>query len=83
MYYFTYILHNKNGDDMNIDIRKSVIDKIKQDDENSIIRTINESITSGDELVLPGLGVMLELFWNELNDEVKYNIAGIIKKSIN
>ena len=83
MYHFTIILHNNNGDKMNIDIRKSVIDKIKEDDENSLIKTINESVTTNNELVLPGLGVMLELFWNDLNEEVKYNIARIIKGNIN
>ena len=68
---------------MNIDIRKSIIDKIKEDDESTLIKTIDDSITSGDELILPGLGVMLELFWNKLNKDEKSNIANIIKNSIN
>ena len=56
---------------MNIDIRANVIEKIKNDDEQTIINTINESVITNDELVLPGLGVMLELFWNDLNDSKK------------
>lgn len=68
---------------MNIDIRANVIEKIKNDDEQTIINTINESGITNDELVLPGLGVMLELFWNDLNDSEKMNIANIIKKNIN
>ena len=68
---------------MTIDIRKNVISKIKGDNENDIIETINESVVTGDELVLPGLGVMLELFWNDLNDSEKINIANIIKNNIN
>lgn len=68
---------------MNIDIRANVIEKIKNDDEQTIINTINESVITNDELVLPGLGVMLELFWNDLNDSEKINIANIIKKNIN
>lgn len=67
---------------MNIDIRKNVIEKIKDDDEKTIINTINESVVTGDELVLPGLGVMIELFWNDLNDDEKTKIVGIIKKKI-
>ena len=67
---------------MNIDIRANVIEKIKNDDEQTIINTINESVITNDELVLPGLGVMLELFWNDLNDSEKMNIAKIIKKNI-
>lgn len=67
---------------MDIDIRKNVIEKIKNDDENAIISTINEAVITGDELVLPGLGVMVELFWNNLNDNEKMNIANIIKRNI-
>ena len=67
---------------MNIDIRKNVIDKIKNDDEKTIIETLNESVVTGNELVLPGLGVMLEIFWNQLNDETKQKIAKIIKNKV-
>lgn len=67
---------------MDLDIRKNVISKIKDDDEKAIIATINESVITNDELVLPGLGVMIELFWNDLNDNEKMNIANIIKNNI-
>ena len=67
---------------MDLDIRKSIIEKIKNDDEKAIIDTINESVVTSDELVLPGLGVMLELFWNKLNYKEKMKIANIIKNSI-
>ena len=67
---------------MNIDIIKSVIEKIKNDDVDSLISTINESVSSNNELVLPGLGVMLELFWDGLNGQEKMSIASIIKNKI-
>ena len=64
---------------MNLDIRKNIIEKIKDDNEEQIVSTINESVITNDELVLPGLGVLLELFWNKLSDSEKTNIANIIK----
>lgn len=67
---------------MDIDIRKNVIEKIKNDDEQTIVKTINESVITNDELVLPGLGVLLEVFWNDLTDSEKTNIAKIIKTNI-
>lgn len=67
---------------MNLDIRKNIIEKIKNDNEEQIVSTINESVITNDELVLPGLGVLLELFWNKLSDSEKTNIANIIKNSI-
>ena len=68
---------------MSLDIRENIINKIKNDNENDIIDTINESVITNDELVLPGLGVLLELFWNKLNNKEKMNIASIITHSIN
>lgn len=67
---------------MNLDIRKNIIEKIKDDNEEQIVSTINESVITNDELVLPGLGVLLELFWNKLSDSEKTNIANIIKNNI-
>lgn len=67
---------------MELDIRKSIINKIKDDNEEEIISTINESVITNNELVLPGLGVLLELFWNELSESEKMRIANIIKNNI-
>ncbi len=67
---------------MNLDIRKNVIDKIKNDDDETIINTINETIEEENELALPGLGVMLELFWKNLNHKEKQSIAKIIKNNL-
>lgn len=76
------MLHNISGDIMDLSIRKNVIENIKSDNYEDIITTINESVTTGDEIVLPGLGVILELFWNDLKLEDKEYIAKIIKKNI-
>ena len=67
---------------MNLDIRKNVIAKIKEDDVESIINTLNESVNTNEELVLPGLGVILELFWNDLTNDEKENIGQLIKKNL-
>lgn len=67
---------------MDLSIRKNVIENIKSDNYEDIITTINESVNTGDEIVLPGLGVILELFWNSLKLEDKEYIAKIIKKNI-
>ena len=67
---------------MNLDIKRNIIDKIRDDNEKSIISTIEESISTNNELVLPGLGVILELFWKDLKKEEKENIASIIINNI-
>ncbi len=67
---------------MDLSIRKNIIENIKSDNYEDIITTINESVTNADEIVLPGLGVILELFWSDLKLEEKEYIAKIIKKNI-
>lgn len=67
---------------MNIDIRENVINKIKEDSKEDIINMINESVETKEELVLPGLGVIIELFWNELNNEEKEHIGKLIKTNL-
>ena len=81
MYIFFISIHNINGDYMDLDIRKHVINNLKEDKE-SILDTIEESLTLKDEMVLPGLGVILELFWNELSKEEKDKIVNIINDKI-
>ena len=67
---------------MDLSIRKNIIENIKSDNYEDIITTINESVTNADEIVLPGLGVILELFWSDLKLEDKEYIAKRIKKNI-
>ncbi len=67
---------------MNIDIRQNVIGKLKGDSEEELLNTLNESVSSKDELVLPGLGVMFELFWNDINESLKKEIVSVIKSNI-
>lgn len=68
---------------LEIDIRKNIINNLKNEDVNGIISIIDESIISKDELVLPGLGVILELIWNDLNNNDKEKLANIVIKKVN
>lgn len=68
---------------MNLDIRENIINKIKNDNEDEIVSMINESVLTSDEIILPGLGVMLELFWNDLSNTEKIKIAKSIKNNLN
>ncbi len=68
---------------MDLDIRTHVINNIKNDDKQSIIKMLDLGVQDNDELALPGLGVILELFWLKLSIEEKEKIANIIIKQIN
>ncbi len=68
---------------MDLDIRKNVISNFKGNTANEIIETIDTATTSKDELVLPGLGVLLELVWQNLNNAERTNFANILIEKIN
>ena len=66
----------------NIDVRKYIINNFKEDTEEEIKSSIEESITSKDDDTLIGLGVLFELAWNNSTDKEKKEILSNIKKGM-
>jgi len=54
---------------LNIDIRQSIKDNFKDASIDEIKASISSSITEGDEVTLPGIGVFFEVLWNSCNDD--------------
>lgn len=48
---------------MNFDIRGAVIHNIKSMDNSELTGLIQDSISQGEEKLLPGLGVLFEVIW--------------------
>ena len=67
---------------MDISIREHIINNFIGDDYNALKQAIDESVTSQDEVVLPGLGVFLELIWENADMELKDQLIEIIKKIV-
>lgn len=67
---------------MNIDIRNYIISNFKDDDKEMLKSSILDSIKDKDEEVLPGLGVLFELLWNNSDDDLKDEILEILINSI-
>lgn len=68
---------------MNLSIRDYIISNFKNDDLDELEKAIDESIASGDEETLPGMGVFLELAWQGADDKLKQEMLSIIKEKIN
>lgn len=67
---------------MNLSIREHIINNFKGDDYDTLRRAIDESVTSQDEVTLPGLGVFLEIIWENADQELKNQLIDIIKKRV-
>ena len=66
----------------NIDVRKYIISNFKEDTQEQIKTSIEESISSHDDDTLIGLGVLFELAWNNSTEEEKEKILCNIKKGM-
>jgi len=66
----------------NIDVRKYIVNNFKDSSIEEIKSSIIDSITSGEDDPLIGLGVMFELLWNNSNDDEKSTILSNIKKGM-
>lgn len=66
----------------NIDVRKYIIANFKNDSEEEIKKSIEESISSHEEDPLIGLGVLFELQWLNSSITEKETILKNIKKGM-
>lgn len=66
----------------NIDIRKYIKNNFKDASARDIEDSINSSIKSGDEVVLPGLGVFFEVLWNNCSEDKKEYILSTIMNNV-
>ncbi|HIU39688.1 MAG TPA: small acid-soluble spore protein SspI [Candidatus Aphodocola excrementigallinarum] len=67
----------------NISIRKYITDSFKGDNESEIKQAIDDTIKEGLEEALPGLGVFMEIIWNNASDELKKELLEILKAHLN
>lgn len=67
---------------MEMSIREHIINNFKGDDFNTLHQAIDESVSSQDEVTLPGLGVFLSIIWENADQELKNELIEIIKKRV-
>ena len=67
---------------MNVDIRKSIINNFKGSNTKEISESIYASISTNDEIMLPGLGVFFDLLWKNSTENEKTKILNKLEKSI-
>lgn len=58
-----------------MNIRKAVTDNLKGASFDEIFKTIEDSTTTSEEKVLPGLGVLFEVLWKSSDPSFKETIT--------
>lgn len=67
---------------MSLNLRQAVISNMNESDEENIRATIVDAIQSGEEKMLPGLGVLFELMWQRMDDQQQNDVLDSIKKGL-
>ena len=67
---------------MDTNIRQHIISNFSGDDFDTLRRAIDESVEAQDEVTLPGLGVFLEIIWENASQELKNEMIDIIRKRV-
>jgi len=49
---------------MDFNLREAILANVKGSSEEQLEHTITDAIQSGEEKMLPGLGVLFEVLWN-------------------
>lgn len=67
---------------MNIDIRQAILTNVSGHNPEQIEQTIMDALQRGDEVILPGLGVLFEVFWNGASEEEKDRVLQTISNEV-
>jgi len=63
-------------------LRGAILQNISGSSEDDVEATIVDALQSGEEKMLPGLGVLMEIFWKEANDSEKLQMTQRISRGL-
>lgn len=67
---------------MNLNLRNAIIANIATNDQSQLEATIVDAIQSGEEKMLPGLGVLFELIWNQSDEQEKQEMIEALEQGV-
>jgi small acid-soluble spore protein I (minor) len=67
---------------VNFNIRGAVIHNIHQMNNNELTELIEDSISQGEEKLLPGLGVLFEVIWKHSNPDERQAMVATLHEQV-
>lgn len=67
---------------MDLNLRKAILANISNNDQSQLEATIVDAIQTGEEKMLPGLGVLFELIWQQSNLEEKQEMLEALESGV-
>ncbi|WP_243297399.1 small acid-soluble spore protein SspI [Bacillus litorisediminis] len=67
---------------MNLNLRAAILHNVSDNDQSQLEDTIVDAIQSGEEKMLPGLGVLFEVIWKNSSEAEKKEMLETLEKGI-
>lgn len=67
---------------MDLNLRKAILTNIATNDSSDLEATIIDAINNGEEKMLPGLGVLFELIWQQSDDQNKQTMVDLLEEGV-
>ncbi len=64
---------------MNLNLRNAIIQNVTGNSQDELRDTIVDAIQNGEEKMLPGLGVLFEVIWQNASDQEKSEMLGVLE----
>ncbi|MEC5421986.1 small acid-soluble spore protein SspI [Virgibacillus sp. C22-A2] len=67
---------------MDLNLRKAILSNIATNDQQQLEATIEDAIQNGEEKMLPGLGVLFELIWNQSDEGERQEMVDALEQGV-
>lgn len=67
---------------MDLNLRKAILNNIAENNQNQLEATIVDAIEKGEEKMLPGLGVLFELIWQQSAEQNKEDMLNALEQGV-
>lgn len=68
---------------MDLNLRNAILSNITDNDKAQLEATIVDAIQNGEEKMLPGLGVLFELIWQQSDASAKDEMVNSLETAVN
>lgn len=67
---------------MDLNLRKAILANVTDNSQDELEATIVDAIQSGEEKMLPGLGVLFELIWKQADQAKKTDLVHLFEAGV-
>ena len=67
---------------MDLNLRNAILENISTNDQQQLQATIVDAIQKGEEKMLPGLGVLFELIWQQSAEQEKQEMIEALEQGV-